>query len=158
VINVPLISIPYGSEKMSVLYSVKVYQRGVSEQGFDFLQRMKKNTQQLGTIFDAQPSELNSNIHNTTNPAEIIIGFIDVADAQEKRVFIDPRRTPIWPFALSCDDKQVDLNPDSLSAYSYLDPVDYGLVGSTITLFATSPRCVNCRVAGSNVKPSYWPK
>ena len=157
-INLPLISIPYGSEKMSVLYSVKVYQHALSEKGYDFLQRMKKNTQQVGSIFDAQPSELSSNVHNTTNPAEIIIGYIDVADAQEMRIFIDPRQRPIWPFSLTCEDKQVDLVPDSLSAYSYLDPVDYGVRGTDPVLQATSRRCADCRMAGINVRPTYWPR
>lgn len=158
VINLPLLSIPYGSEKMGVLYSVKVNQRAVSERGFDFLQRMKKNTQQVGSIFDAQPSELNSNIHNTTNPAEIVIGFIDVTDAQERRIFIDPRRTPIWPFSITCEEKQVPLIPDSLTAYSYLDPVEYQMNGNAITLFAVSVRCDDCRVAGNNTRPVYWPR
>lgn len=159
-IHLPLIHIPEASWKLSELYSVKMYQHGVSEQGFDFLQRMKKNTQQVGSIFDAQPSELNSNIHNIADPLEQVIGFIDVADAQELRVFIDARDVPQWRYRLDCETYEVTNVVDSIKKYSYLSPVNPTVYQGPgfIAFLAATPICVDCRLRGSNVKPSYWPR
>lgn len=160
-IHLPLIDIEETSWKLSELYSVKVYQHGVSEQGFDFLQRMKKNTQQVGSIFDAQPSELNGNVHNIADPLEQVIGFVDVADAQEMRIFIDARDVPNWKYRLACEVQNVANILDSIKQSSHLSPVaptDYTMSGNIARYDAASPVCVDCRLRGSNVRPSYWPR
>ena len=37
---------------------------------FNYWANLKKTTEYLGTIFDAQPSQLNNNIHCLSNPSE----------------------------------------------------------------------------------------
>jgi hypothetical protein len=162
VIHLPLLDIEEGSVKLSQLYSIKVYQHGLSEKGYEFLQRMKKNTQQVGSIFDAQPSELNSNIHNVANPLETVVGFVDVADGYEARIFIDGTTVPRWHYVLTCEERDVPNNKDSLQAYSYLAPVsvvEYGGNGNILSIHAASEMCVNCLLrGGTNKKPAYWPR
>jgi hypothetical protein len=158
IIHLPLQFIENASWKLSELYSIKVYQHGVSAQGYEFLQRMKKNTQQVGSIFDSQPSELNSNIHNVNNSTEPVIGFVDVADAQELRIFISSADVPGWRYKLVCEEQFVLPIKDSLAANSRLNPVDSTLQDSRYVIHLTSPVCSDCRERGSNQKPSYWPR
>ena len=42
----------------------------------------------MGSIFDAQPSQLIGNIHNTANAAEPVIGYISAGTRQQKRIYI----------------------------------------------------------------------
>jgi hypothetical protein len=41
-----------------------VYQYALTKDQYDYWTELKKNSEQLGTLFDAQPSQLNSNIHS----------------------------------------------------------------------------------------------
>jgi len=80
---------------------------------FNYLTLIEKNSQQLGTLFDPQPSELPGYIHSTSNPAEPVLGYLSAVAPQEKRLFIDasqvtdcnaPPRLMKWlPVRLSMD-------------------------------------------------------
>lgn len=157
-INLPVYSIPYGSIKTGILYSTIFYQHALSEKGYDFLQRMKKNTQQVGSIFDSQPSELNSNVHNIADPTEIIIGFVEVSDARELRMYIDPAKVNLRPYSYSCFEYQVPYNRDSLDYYSYLEPIEFASAGPGTTVYSVSPICADCTLSGTNRRPSFWPR
>lgn len=163
-IHLPLASIEKGSIKISELFSIKIYQHGVSEAGYDFLQRMKKNTQQVGSIFDAQPSQLNGNIHNTLDPLEEVVGFIDVADGYDKRIYIEPKDVPGWGYLRYCDSKEVVNSKDSLSAGTALglgpiEPVVRGPGNAILTLTMGTNICIDCTLlGGTTIKPSFWPR
>ncbi|NII23981.1 DUF4249 domain-containing protein [Pseudoflavitalea sp. X16] len=159
-IDLPLHFIPRGSVKLSVLYSIKVKQYAVSREGYDFLQRMKKNTEQTGTLFDAQPSELVGNIHAKNNPNEIVIGFVDVADQQEKRIFIRASEMNNWGYRTGCTELIVPNVLDSILAYSYLMPTSVEEMtpfGDILSYRGSGPTCVDCTLTGTNVRPSFWP-
>lgn len=83
-----LVHIDNGSEKTSIRYSIFVKQFALTKEAFDFWTLLKKNTQKVGGIFDALPSELTGNIHCVTNPQEIVIGFISAGTITKKRIFI----------------------------------------------------------------------
>lgn len=159
-IDLPLHSIERGSQKLSVLYSIKVKQYAVSREGYDFLQRMKKNTEQTGTLFDAQPSELAGNIHARNNPHEIVIGFVEVSDQQEKRIFIRPSQLNNWGYRTNCTELVVPNILDSIRAYSYLMPTsveEFTITGDILSYRGSGPHCVDCTLTGTNVRPSFWP-
>lgn len=159
-IDLPIHKVTQGSEKITVLYSLLVRQFAVSKNGYDFLQRMKKNTEQTGTLFDAQPSELVGNIHSKTDPNETIIGYVEVADQQEKRIFIRPSDVRLWGFRSPCMETKVMNHPDSIMANSYLHPTnvaEYSPAGSIMSFYAASPPCVLCTMRGVHFKPPFWP-
>jgi Domain of unknown function (DUF4249) len=159
VIDAPLNRIEPISEKLGVLYHIRVFQHGLSAAGYDFFQRLKKNTEETGSIFTSQPSELNSNVHNATNSEEPVFGFIDMADQDSADFFISKDDVPGWGYAPDCDEFVIfprdDL--DTLNFYSGYYPVTYTVWYGAPALFVAPRLCVNCRLAGSNVKPPYWP-
>ncbi|HEY4196083.1 MAG TPA: DUF4249 family protein, partial [Mucilaginibacter sp.] len=63
---------------------------------FNFYTNLKKNTEQLGSIFDAQPSEISGNIHAVNNPTEPVIGYISAGNIASKRIFIFNQQLPAW--------------------------------------------------------------
>ena len=56
-------SVPDGSEKISEEYSSLVKQYAITAEAFNFWQNLKKNTEQLGSLFDLQPFTELGNIH-----------------------------------------------------------------------------------------------
>lgn len=161
IIYLPLTDIEPRSIKLSVLYSVELKQYSLSKGAYDFYQQLRKNTEQLGSIFDAQPSELRGNIQCTTNPDEIVIGFIDVTEEQSKRIFIYNNQLDKWGYSQGCSNVRIDNNPDSIAKYSGgvmpTIPNKLGPFNSIIDFYAADPYCVDCTLRGTNVRPSFWP-
>jgi hypothetical protein len=159
-IHLPLLLIPNASWKISVLYSLLVRQYALSREGYDFLQRMKKNTEQVGSLFDAQPSELHGNVHCLTDPTEMVIGYVDIADAQEKRIFVRRNDVSPWNYRHGCVEDNIANNADTLGVYSSMIPTsvaETSQLGDTIRIFVSQPTCVDCRLRGTPIKPPFWP-
>ena len=154
-----LIYIPQASWKLSVLYSVLVKQYALSKEEYEFLDKMKKNSEETGNVFGRQPSELKGNIHCLSNPGEPVIGYFGIANRQEKRIWISKPEVSDWRYYMSCDTHNV--TKDSAEWYSsFLTPViplDIDQSGTILLFFAASHNCVDCTLRGTNKKPSFWP-
>ncbi|MEO8766299.1 MAG: DUF4249 domain-containing protein [Ginsengibacter sp.] len=160
VIYLPLFTIEPGSERLSVLYSVLVKQYALSKEAYSFFQKMKKNTEQLGSIFDPQPSELQGNIHCVSDPKEPVVGYVEISEEKEQRHFIANAEVPLWNFKTDCMLKKFVNNPDSINVFaSNLTPVmpEKIFIMSILTFSAAAPTCVDCRLRGTNVRPPFWP-
>jgi hypothetical protein len=160
------------SEKLTYRYSILLKQYALTDSAFEFWQNMKKNTQQIGTIFDVQPSEISVNIRCTSNPKLPVLGYVSVSSISQKRIFIDPSQLPAWqlPHASClpitnpiCWPKGSPVDPDIVSGV-YI-PMDTIKSGSC--LFPPLPGygvpggyyiCVDCRyhLGGKTVKPAFW--
>lgn len=160
--NQSLYYLPKNSEKIGVRYSVLVKQVTLTKEAYDFYYQMKKNTEQLGSIFDALPSELRGNIHCTTVPDELVIGFVAAGDQKEKRIFIASNQVPQWQYSYSgCISILVPNKPDSLKKYMQAyTPYDQDLpspFGPPSGYYFSTAACSDCtQRGGSNIKPSYW--
>ncbi len=161
IIHLPFQKIPGASQKLSVLYSVLLKQYTWSKEGYDFLERMRKNTETLGSVFDAQPSELNGNIHCTSNAAQRVIGFFNVSAIREIRAFIYNRDLPGWNYTTNCNEIVVNNNTADikLKANGTLPTsvVTTSGFGTIASFNVASPECVDCTLTGTNIKPVYWP-
>ncbi len=160
IIFLPLNFIEPASVKISVRYSINVKQYALSQDAYLFLQKIKKNTEQLGSVFDPQPSELQGNIHCITNPAEVVVGFVEVTQEQQQRIYITNEQVPDWGYNQGCPTIIVDNNEDSILKYaSGLMPAFPNQVARDfiVSFYAAEPRCIDCTLRGTNVKPDYWP-
>src|SRR5215469_11099559 len=117
VVYLPVQYIEPHSEKLSVLYSINLRQYAISHDNYLFLQKMKRNTEQLGTLFDAQPSETSGNIHCLTVPGETVIGYVEVSQEQVKRIFIANSQVPGWNLQSGCFETAIANNSDSIAKY-----------------------------------------
>ncbi len=162
VIRAPITFIGNGSEKLAVRYSIMLRQYALDKKGYEFYEMMKKNTEQIGTIFDPQPSETKGNIHCVTDPGELVIGYVSASTVEEKRYFISVSQLDGWRFFEDCPAELVMNNPDSIrEAYAGGGSI-YGAIynssGSYVTYYNFSNiECVECPTrGGSLIRPSYW--
>jgi hypothetical protein len=159
VTHVPLATIPQNSRKLAFRYSINVKQYALTEDAFKYWQLLKKNTQQLGTLFDVQPSQLTGNIHSEGDPSEPVIGYVSVSSVQSKRIFVTAYSLHDWHATseLACTAR---IPPgDSVLIYLSLDPSIGIAYACGAGCFALSKReCYDCTLlGGTNIKPSYWP-
>ncbi|CAN5518277.1 hypothetical protein BH11BAC5_BH11BAC5_01150 [soil metagenome] len=161
VIHLPVTSVPAASWKMSVLYSILVKQHTWSKAGYEFLDRMRKNTESVGSVFDAQPSELNGNMHCTSNPMLPAIGFFNISTTTEKRIFIKNSDLPDWNYNAGCVTFEVINSPDSINFHAEGTLPTYAVkstpFGGIASFNVAPPKCVDCTLSGTNIKPDFWP-
>src|SRR5690606_38038743 len=102
-----LVKIPNGSEKLTVRYSMLVSQYAISKEAYEFYEIMKNNTEKMGSVFDPQPSLVRGNITCTTDPGEIVVGFIDCSVSSSQRIFITSEEAGNWPDSRVCQTSYV---------------------------------------------------
>ena len=178
IVNNPITFVGSTSEKFTSKYSIIVRQYALTPDAYTFWQNLKKNTEQLGSIFDAQPSEIAGNIHSVTTPTEPVIGYLSIGSTSSKRIFITNQQLPEWlptPMYPNC---QVDTalyayygsgskTPyNQVKAYFYYNPGSSPYLlpieaiqppGRPIIGFTgASAECVDCTLRGTNKEPSFW--
>ncbi len=161
IINLPIVYIPKASRELSVLYSIDVNQYAWSRAGYEYLEIMKKNTEATGSVFDAQPSQLNGNIHNVDDQMEPVIGFFNISSLQEKRIFLHNIDFPDWGYRTNCYQIKIPNFSDEIKRKGIgLIPTYEGLSfgGTIMDFFASAADCVDCTLTGSNKRPAYWPQ
>ncbi len=158
--NLPVTTIVQGSDKVSVRYSILVKQYALTKEAFEYWQLLRKNTNELGSIFGNQPAELISNIKCVSNPDEPVVGFVSISSVQQQRLFIRRGELSGWypDYSLQtlCEPKIV--GPDSLSYYLQRNKnlmQAYNITGGGTAL--ADKRCIDCRIRGGITKmPSFW--
>jgi len=159
----PIRFIPKASFEINSTYSILAKQYALTKEAFEYLQNIKKITEQTGSLFDAQPSQLTGNIRCVSNPDEPVIGYLVASTLQQKRIFITNFEVRPWGYFDYCPPKQtVPLILDSINYYfggpsPLLVPIE-----RTSPLFtgviAGLPSCTDCTTkGGTNIKPDFWP-
>ena len=157
----PLRQIAANSVTLGVLYSILVRQYALTDSGYNYLSLMQKNTESLGTIFDAQPSELKGNIHSLTNSNEPVIGFVSAGTVQQQRIFIDHSQLQNWVYSFRCPSPDTSLSPakadliENFASERYT-PIAYDEMAREYISNFTD--CINCtQQGGTTTEPSFWP-
>lgn len=157
----PLNLIPINAEKISVKYSINVTQYAITADEFNYWDALQKSTEQTGTLFDQQPSQITGNIHCITNPNEPVIGYIGVGSVTSARIFIDNSQVAPWFYNDGC--LQMLVNNDAADiafaiAQGYLPEADKYVGIALVGYYFSDAPCVDCTLTGgSDVKPSFWP-
>jgi hypothetical protein len=154
----PLYGIQLGGERLSVRYSVLVKQYALTREAYQFWDILKKNTEQMGTLFDPQPSQVLSNVRSITDPTDPVIGFVSAGTFSEKRIFIREREVAPWPYRVDCEPRNI--RSDSIAYYfsnmAWIPLDEWRIMGFFLGYTASTRLCVDCTVRGSPVKPSFW--
>jgi len=168
----PITFIPSTSEKIETRYSINIKQYALTADAYNYFQLLKQNTEELGSIFDAQPSQLTGNIHCTTDATLPVIGYISAGTIQQKRIYINQTQLPVWiptyPYDCEVDSdyfatptlppvNQVQNNLIPLPT-SNLALSQFFLPGGRFPAgyLATDIDCADCTIRGTITKPSFW--
>jgi hypothetical protein len=162
----PLELLPKNGVQLSVLYTTLVRQYAITDSAYAYYSILQKNSEQMGSIFDAQPSALIGNIHSLTKPTEQVLGFISAGTIQQERIWISPAQVPDWRYIAACPSPDIVVGLDSISQiYPFTIggwiPIDLHVKipgGNVDGWRANVVGCIDCRAEGGVLyKPSYWP-
>lgn len=155
----PIVSIPKISEKIETEYSILVKQYALTAGAYNFYTQLKKNTENLGSIFDALPSEVSGDFKCISNPKEPVIGYLSINNVPSKRIFVYKRQLPsTWiaqdPFA--CVPPILTSDPRVIKIYLLNLPHINLLIDTIGGLYRQSPQCADCSIRGNLKPPPYW--
>lgn len=164
----PLHFIPLYSERLQFGYNMLLKQHVISKQAYSFLENLKKQNENQGTLFTSQPFQIQGNVYNSNDNTEIVLGYFMVASAS-----YGPRLQVRAPAGLIYD-KQICYYESSDDAIHhrvstsspedwpiYFTDYEFELPGNPPTIifiFAyVAPDCLDCtRDGGTIEKPSFW--
>ena len=152
----------YAEGKFQYRYSVLVKQNALTKRSFDYWTNLSAITEGLGGIFDTQPANVESNIKNSVNPNEAILGYLNVFSETEKRIFIDSSDVPehetsetLSDICTSQDllkwDPQVGISPLATQINGR-----YILVEKEESAIVANAKCCDCRLTGYYETPEFW--
>jgi hypothetical protein len=161
----PVVLLPPNDISTSVLYSILVREYALTAGGYNFLSLMQQNTESLGSIFDAQPSQITGNIHCLTVPTEQVLGYVSAGTVTFQRMFLYRYEIassynyscpiPDTPFTPSAGDDSMQFGPpDYLFTPVYLGATPAG----TEAWYSNWTSCIVCTFQGGTTnRPSFWP-
>lgn len=159
--QIPLTTIPDGSDKIRTRYSILVKQYALTRPAFEYWQLLRKNSKELGSIFGNQPAEFTGNIRCLSNPEEPVIGFVSASTVTQKRIFIKNSELNTWNSPNLTSTCSPIIIPQDSTFYYLVNNPDYApayfLSGTPNPLAIAKRKCVDCTLSGGNTsKPSYW--
>ncbi len=156
----PLFSIPANDTTLSQRMSIMVKQYALTPAAYSYWQIIQKNSEQLGTLFDLQPSQLEGNIHSLDNSNEPVVGFMSAGTMEEKRIFISVFDLQSWRSprgSYDCTVLDIPQDPNNFSNWTFPDTayIPWYFSGGSIRI--AKKVCIDCRISGgTTVKPSFW--
>ena len=164
------------TNRLMIQYCIEVRQLSVSRDEYEFWDLMLQLNESGGDIFDKQPFQIFSNIHNVTNPDEQIIGWFQVSGAKLIKKYITFSEIadlglPLYLYDCERIEKgEIDYPPPGMgegytfndinagflnSGYTFIGPI-YDQEGELFRLIFVRPFCAECTVSGSMTKPYFW--
>jgi hypothetical protein len=161
--KMPIVTLINNDLKLDIGYYILVRQYALTKEAYSYWQLIQKTSQQVGTLFDLQPTQLTGNIYCTSNPNEPVIGYMSASSIQTAHVFVLHSDLNSWPhyvYMEGCPTAEARrLSADDFHSWLYPDTA-YGpyYFVSNGPLIVAPKRCMDCRYQGGvNVKPSFWP-
>lgn len=160
----PITRILPGDERLSTRYSILVSQMALSPEAAEFWEIMRKNTDDIGTIFSPMPSNITGNMIRDQDPEAAVIGHVSLGVIQQRRMFIGVQDVSPWVNDLKAY-YDCELDADTVSASGFEERFGTGVKFPAMAVFANNSiigyrsalrRCVDCTLRGTNVRPEFW--
>jgi hypothetical protein len=159
--------IPTGNERLQTRYSVLITQKAIPSDAVKFWEILKKNTEDIGSIFSPLPSLISGNIVSWDGDRPVI-GQVTLGVIRQKRIYIDREEVSPWPYRNDLFDGCL-IEPEPVligtsefnflfGGGKYLPARPYTPEGSTKVLgyFAIEERCGDCSLYADLTVPDFW--
>jgi hypothetical protein len=155
----PLNFVSNTSDRLRLKYSILVNQYSLSEDEYQYWDKLQSLTQQVGGLYDIIPSSIPSNVYCLNDPAEKVLGYFSVSANSSKRIFIKDNfygiMTPYSNSVCIADTIWGNKEIQSLGTFVWVI-VDHPLPPPSYRVTTRTKGCYDCTVRGTNVPPSFW--
>lgn len=158
------------NDRFTYKYAIKIKQLHISQMEFEFWNKLKESSENVGDVFGTQPFSVEGNIKADGDKSERVLGYFQAVSVVSKRIFIDYTDVANLELTLkntgqSCPLDTVLVNKKNPTLYklyeefvlnkgfSLYDKLDDE---NKIGLLLSRQKCSDCSLTGSNEKPSFW--
>lgn len=156
--------IPQGDERIMERYSILISQKAIEADAVKFWEILKKNTEDIGSIFSPLPSLIGGNIHSVENAGTPVIGQVSLGVIQQRRVYIDLVDVSPWNY-LDPRFNDCIIEEGAVMIADYKNVFSSGgivparpLMAGTAVIgyFPVTRRCSDCSLYASPLTPDFW--
>jgi len=142
--------------RLGILYSILVNQFALSDEAYDYWEKVRINSNDLGGLYEKQPFAIKGNLANLTNPEKGVLGYFYAASVSSKRYFYKDIEGLELDFSNNCIESELgilgwaEFAPEDYPVYYYFSSAGLRILGNG---------CVDCRLfGGTTTKPDFWPQ
>lgn len=166
VYDFPVLEMRLSDRRLYAAYSMNVRQYVLTPDAYSYWSIIKKNSQELGTLFDPIPAQPAGNYSCLNEANRPVVGYFSAAEVSTCRQFVkrSDLRAPNEPYTSDgyedCTESVVPVEEVSaITMYGML--ISEGIyedVTSRLSAYKIFPAyCLDCRLqGGTNVRPNYW--
>jgi len=153
-----------GDPRMQKRYSILVSQKAIPQEAVEFWETLKRNSEDIGTVFSPLPSLIGGNLHFVENQNRPVVGQVGIGVVQQSRIFIDREEILPWEiFTPEFDD--CFIGTDTIRTSMYGQTFSSGAVlparvvpgpMGPLGYFTTARRCADCTLYAEREKPDFW--
>ncbi|WP_289053310.1 DUF4249 domain-containing protein [Carboxylicivirga marina] len=162
------------TDKLTVRYSILVKQLCISKEEYEFWNKLKVTTDDVGDVFGVQPFSIVGNIKNINDDKEPVLGYFQTGSVDSERIYID--RSDVTNLGLPVFSRYYNCSVDSFKYEDFPDqtPLEiynkfvlsgvYNLndaiydedTGAMVGFLLARPICSDCTLTGTSEKPDFW--
>lgn len=150
--RIPLIYVSNVSDRLKIKYSLFVEQYTLSESAYNYWLNNKVATQESGGLYTQQPGSPVSNIRNSNDSTETVVGFFWTSVKTKHRLFV-PRINEMPVIGDVCELAEFDFlehGDGPFPRYIYEDQVRGQILTGSAFCFICTLR------GGTTTKPDFW--
>ncbi|RIW18844.1 DUF4249 domain-containing protein [Algoriphagus lacus] len=156
--------IPQGDERIMERYSILISQKAIDSEAVQFWETLKRNTEDIGSIFSPLPSQISGNIKSVGDSGIPVVGQISMGVVKQRRIYINLTDVSPWGY-LDPEFNDCAIGLEEVRSQNYKTAFGDGSVlparglmeGTTIVAYyPVDRRCADCTLYASRVKPDFW--
>ena len=156
--------IPQGDERIQERYSILISQKAIDADAVQFWETLKRNTEDIGSIFSPLPSQISGNIKAVGNSEIPVVGQISMGVVKQRRIYINLTDVSPWGY-LDPEFNDCVIAQEAIPIANYATAFGNGsvlparelMVGTTIVAYyPTDRRCADCTLYASPTVPDFW--
>jgi hypothetical protein len=155
----PLDFITNNSDRLGVKYSMLVNQYSLSEDEFQYWEKLQNISENVGGLYDIIPASIPSNVYCTDDPSQNVLGYFSVSAKSSRRLFIDDNfagwKTPYTDEACVADTVFNGAFIPNLNVDRWII-VDHQMPPPPYKVYTFNKGCADCTVRGTKIKPDFW--
>jgi hypothetical protein len=153
----PLIFISPESDRLGIKYSLLLNQYSISEDEFEYWEKLKTITDEVGSLYDVTPSFIPGNVTCIEDPTQDVLGYFSVSAISSKRIYISGSFRGMPDLYSQCPSDTVN----DLAAVPDLNKKRWviqsnKLVVPPVYILTRINGCADCTVRGTKDKPLWW--
>ncbi len=147
--------------RISDIYSCEVTQTAIGPEAYTYYRTILENSDNVGTFFSPQPSEIHGNIISVEDSTKRAIGYISATVPVTGRIYLKNSETDFYspnafsrcPVSIVSDNSRA--NWYAMRNHGY---IMYDVEPMTGNTYWSEKRCVDCTaMGGTTSKPAWWP-